>query len=303
MIRLAALGGVLFALLAPLVAQERLASVQLEDGRRLEGRVLKMNLKLLEIQVGNKILRVPASLIRSCQFQESDDPATQALRESAAGDSPAGVAVASPLDEKATAVAQDPVPVPAPAPAPAAEVAPAASKPAAPAAKTSRITWTGPLQDPVDPSSPDAVPVDQRRSHLHRRIGMLDRAYPWLAPAAPSQWISLGIMLLVGLGLMVHMSVHVAGGEKSQLGRSMGLGVWYLLSGLAQVAMVPVNDLTIVLMILLNSTLSLFGLVGLFGLPRSGAVVALMVQLGVVVLVFGILELVTALLGSVGVST
>lgn len=294
MIRLAALGGVLFALLAPAVAQERLALVQLEDGRRLEGRVLKMNLKLLEIEVGNKILRVPASLIRSCQFQESDDPATRALRESDEGNRPAAAAT---LDENATAEAQDP------APAPAGEIAPAASKEAAAAANPSRITWTGPLQDPVDPSSPEAVPVDQRRSHLHRRIGMLDRAYPWLVPAAPSQWISLGIMLLVGLGLIVHMSVHVAGGEKIQLGRSMGLGVWYLLTGLAQVAMVPVNDLSIVLMILLNSTLSLFGLVGLFGLPRTGAVVALMVQLGVAVLVFGLLELVTALLGTVGVST
>ncbi|MGK0153371.1 MAG: hypothetical protein ACI9SE_000315 [Neolewinella sp.] len=296
MIRLAALGGVLFALLAPAVAQDRLALVQLEDGRRLEGRVLKMNLKLLEIEVGNKILRVPASLIRSCQFQESGDPATRALRESDEGNRPAA---AAPLDENATAVAQDP------APAPAGEIAPAASKEAdaAAAANPSRITWTGPLQDPVDPSSPEAVPVDQRRSHLHRRIGMLDRAYPWLVPAAPSQWISLGIMLLVGLGLIAHMSVHVAGGEKIQLGRSMGLGVWYLLTGLAQVAMVPVNDLSIVLMILLNSTLSLFGLVALFGLPRTGAVVALMVQLGVAVLVFGILELVTALLGTVGVST
>ena len=66
--------------------------------------------------------------------------------------------------------------------------------------------------------------------------------------------------------------------------------------------MVPVNDLSVVLMILLNSTLSLFGLVGLFGLSRSGAAVALMVQLGFAVLVFGILELVTALLGSVGVA-
>lgn len=297
MIRLAALGGVLFALLAPAVAQDRLALVQLEDGRRLEGRVLKMNLKLLEIEVGNKILRVPASLIRSCQFQESGDPATRALRESDEGNRPAA---AAPLDENATAAAQ--------APAPSGEIAPAASKEAAAAAAAaaanpSRITWTGPLQDPVDPSNPEAVPVDQRRSHLHRRIGMLDRAYAWLVPAAPSQWLSLGIMLLVGLGLIVHMSVHVAGGEKIQLGRSMGLGVWYLLTGLAQVAMVPVNDLSIVLMILLNSTLSLFGLVGLFGLPRTGAVVALMVQLGVAVLVFGILELVTALLGTVGVST
>ena len=131
---------------------------------------------------------------------------------------------------------------------------------------------------------------------------MLDRAYPWLAPAAPSQWISLGVMLLVGLSLIVHLSVRVAGGEKPRLGRSMGLAIWFLVTGFLQVAMVPVNDLSVVLMILLNSSLALFGLVGLFGLGRSGAAVALMVQLGFAMLVFGILELVTALLGSVGVA-
>ena len=297
MIRLAALGGLLFALLAPVAAQERLASVRLEDGRRLEGRVLSMNLKLFEIQIGNKLLKVPTSLIRSCQFRAPDDPATQILRESASGGHPAANKDAAQLGKETTSGPRDP------APAPAVESVSTANKATVAGPKKSRITWTGPLVDPVDPNSLEAVPVDERRSHLHRRIGLLDRAYPWLAPAAPSQWISLGVMLLVGLGLMVHMSVHVAGGEKVQLGRSIAFGLCYLVSGLAQVATIPVNDPSIVLMILLNSTLSLFGLVGLFGLPRVGAVVALMVQLGVVVLVFGILELVTALLGSVGVAS
>ena len=131
---------------------------------------------------------------------------------------------------------------------------------------------------------------------------MLDTAYPWLAPAAPSQWISLGLLLLVGAGLIVHLSVHIAGGEELVLGRSVALGIWYLVTGLGQVALVPINDLTVVLMLLLNSTLALFGLVALFGLPRVGAVIALLIQLGFGVLVYGILELVTALLGSVGVT-
>jgi hypothetical protein len=286
MIRLAALGGLLFSLLAPVAAQERLASVGLKDGRVLEGRVLSMNLKVLKIEVGNKVLKVPTSLIRNCQLQEPIDSVTQAPRESASVGQPDVRKNAAHLGKEATARSQQP------APSPGVESAPAVNKAAVVGSKDLHITWAGPLADPVD----------ERRYHMHRRIGLLDRAYPWLAPAAPNQWISLGAMLLVGLGLMVHLSVHVAGGEKAQVGRSMGFGFWYLVSGLAQVAMVPVNDPSIVLMIMLNSTLSLFGLVGLFGLPRIGAVVALMVQLGVVVLVFGILELVTALLGSVGVA-
>ena len=347
----------MFGLLAPVAAQERMAAVQLEDGRRLEGRVLSMNLKVLEIQVGNQILTVPASLIRSCRFKQSGDPVTPAPPEGAAsgdpeptesGAPPVAKDSASPLGaqqgvepaaqqgaqpgaqqgaqpgaqpsaqpgaqpsaqpgaqpvekpvEKPTE--QDPTTAQEPPSAPAGESAPVVKTAAAPAPKPTGVTWTGPLQDPVDPNSYESVPVDQRRSHWQRRIGNLDRAYPWLAPAAPSQWISLGIMLLVGLGLIVHLSVRVAGSEESYVGRSFGLGIWYLMTGLGQMAMVPVNDLTTVLMILLNSSLSLFGLCGLFGLPRGGAAVALMVQLGFAVLVYGILELVTALLGSVGVA-
>jgi len=297
MIRFAASLGLLFALLVPAVAQERHASVQLEDGRHLEGRVLSMNLQLLEIEVSNEVLRVPAAQIRSCRFKESEDPATQALRENRqeAGEAPA------PSGEVAAAATGSPAVVDAP-PAVAVAAGAAPVTPDATVTPKSRVTWSRPIQDPVDPGSVEATPVDQRRSHWHRRIGILDAAYPWLAPAAPSQWISLGLLLLVGAGLVVHLSVHVAGGEKSQLGRSVGLGIWYIVTGLGQVAGVQINDLTVVLMLLLNSSLALFALVTLFGLPRAGAVVALLVQLGFGVLVYGILELVTALLGSVGVA-
>ena len=61
-------------------------------------------------------------------------------------------------------------------------------------------------------------------------------------------------------------------------------------------------DLSIVLMLLGNTSLLLFGLCTVLGLARFSAAVALCVQLGFAVLVFGILELVTALLGSVGAS-
>ncbi|MGC6486279.1 MAG: hypothetical protein ACON4Z_01420, partial [Planctomycetota bacterium] len=171
------------------------------------------------------------------------------------------------------------------------------------AAPRAAVPWRGPLADPVDPTDPLNVPVDQRHElHLRPRIEALDRAYPWLAPAAPPQWVSLGLLLLVGSGLLVHLSVRVAGADRPRLGRSVGLGVYYLATTLAQVAFVPVNDLSVSVMVLLNGSLSLFWLRQLFGLTRGQAVVAQVVQLGFGAGVFAALELVTSLLGTIGVA-
>ena len=114
--------------------------------------------------------------------------------------------------------------------------------------------------------------------------------------------MSLGLLLLVGSGLLVHLSVHVAGGERPRLGRSVGLGVWYLLTAFGQVALVPVHDLSVSVMVLCNGSLSLFWLCLLFGLTRGQAVIAQVVQLGFGALVFAALELVSSLLGSIGVA-
>ena len=280
MIRLAALFAFACSLLAPVQAQERHAAVCLEGGRKLEGRVLEMDLEQLVIEVDGKVVRVSASSIRSCRFRDGSDPASQALQEGQKGES---------AQEKPAAAAEPPAATTA-----------AAKVPAVPEPK---ISWTGPLQDPIDPTSPENVPVDMRhRFHLKRRIEALDQAYPWLAPAAPSQWISLGLLLLVGSGLIVHMSVHICGGERPRLGRSVGLGIWYLLTAFAQVALVPVHDLSISVMVLFNGSVSLFWLCLLFGLTRGQAIIAQVVQLGFGALVFAILELVTSLLGSMGVS-
>ena len=66
------------------------------------------------------------------------------------------------------------------------------------------------------------------------------------------------------------------------------------------------KDLTfmgqVVLMLLLNTTLALFWLRALFGLSRGGTVIALLVQLGFAAVGWGVLELVTALLASVGIT-
>ncbi|MFK7743265.1 MAG: hypothetical protein AB8H80_23315 [Planctomycetota bacterium] len=352
MIRSATIVGLLLGLLSPVVAQERHASIRLEDGRALEGRVLSMDLKELVIRVGDKVLLVPATEIRSCRFREPEaskapdaaaadptgSPTADPSGASGAGAGPQGQApaakpakpaVVAPAERLAGAAPAEAAPVDPPAapggetaspatPAPtAAEVGdasgvaskeaetaksgsvpsgePAASEDAT--AAEPRITWDGPLEDPEI-----EAPRKGLAPHWMPRLQRLDAAYPWLRPAQPSQWISLGLLLFVGMGLIVHFSVRIAGAERVLIERSILLGVWYLLTGLGQVALVPVSDLSVTLMLLANTTLSLFLTCALFGLHRFGATVALIVQLGFAVLIFGVLELVSSLLSTVGVT-
>lgn len=299
--RFAAFFGGVLCLLASAAAQERHATVTTLAGRTVAGRVVAMNLEAIELEVDGATIRIPATDMRSCRFAPAgEQPAgEQPAGESHGDDVPADVppAVQEPTGGSAAAAA---------GPAGAGAGGTTAPDPAAPppARKSPQVSWTRPLPDPVDPTSTASLPFDLRhRSLLRARIAALDEAYPWLAPAAPTQWLSLGLLLLVAMGLVVHLSVHVAGAEAPRLGRSVGLGVWYLLTGALQVAAVPVHDLSITLMLLGNTAVSLFWLCALFGLPRFGAIVAVLVQLGFAVLVYGVLELVTALLGSVGVTT
>lgn len=126
--------------------------------------------------------------------------------------------------------------------------------------------------------------------------------YPWMQPTAPMQWLSLGFLLAVVASLAIHMSVNVAGAEGASLGRSIGFALWYMATGFLQLAFVPTNDFTVVLMLLGNPALALFWLVGLFGLSRIAASIAFAVQLGFVALGYGVIELVTAILASIGMA-
>ncbi len=258
------------ALLGPfLLAQARRASVQLDDGEVISGSVLAMDLSTLQIQVGPNVRTIEATRIRSCRFEGgaaggTAAPAVGTARESSFPAVPA----------KGTA--QDPAP----------------AAPASPKAK-----WQRP-PDPVDPAA--EPPHDLRRSRLRQRLHDLDERYPWLAPAAPSQWLSLGLLLAVSLVLIVHSSARVAGAESPSLGRSAAIGAWYLVTTLLQVAAVPINDLAVCLMLLGNTSLALFWMRSLFGLSRIGALIAFAVQLGFVVIGYGVLALVDSLLGSIG---
>lgn len=263
----------LVACLAP--AQERRATVQLDDGKVLTGTVLAMDLTTLQMQVGHEVMTLPATRIKSCRFDIEEG-----------GEAAASPTAPAPITNEPREA--DPGPVATP------EVEKAAAKP--------RITWKRPLPDPVDPETAAELPHDERRqSRLRVRIEALDRAYPWLEPTAPPQWISLGLLLAIASTLVVHLSVRFAGAEASGLGRCFGLTAWYMLTGFLQLAMVPVNDLSVTLMLLANTTMALYWVGALFALPRVNALIAFAIQLGFVALGYGVLELVTALLASVGV--
>ena len=263
----------LVACFAP--AQERRATVQLDDGTVLTGTVLAMDLTTLQLQVGHEVMTLPATRIKGCRFDIEEGGETAA---------PAVPTAPTPTDRGDAA----------PEVVETSEAETPATRP--------RITWKRPLPDPVDPEAAAELPHDERRqSRLRARIEALDRAYPWLEPTAPPQWISLGLLLAIASTLVVHLSVRFAGAEASGLGRCCGLTAWYMLTGFLQLAMVPVNDLSVTLMLLANTTMALFWVGALFALPRINALIAFAIQLGFVALGYGVLELVNALLGSVGV--
>jgi hypothetical protein len=257
--------GFLFTVLFAVLgrAQDLHARVEIDDGEVVEGPVVSMDLQSIQIRVGDQVRTLATVDIRQSRFRS--------------------MAESSPVDPAAP---------------------PAAVDPASPPEKKPRITWTEPLPVPLDTESPIAVPVDLRHASLWRlRLQRIDEVYPWLSPAAPQQWVSLGLLLLVAGSLVVHLSVRVAGAEAASFGRSLSIGAWYLVTGVVQMATVPVNDFTVVLMLLVNPTIALFWLREFYGMTRLGASIAFAVQLGFVALGFGTLELVDAVLGSIGVTT
>lgn len=272
---LAVLFAVLFAGSAP--AQERHVSVQLLDGETVEGAVVSMDAAALRVQVGDRVRTIDATRIRTCHFDES-----AAAQPEPAAPTPS-----------ATKVAQEPK---------RAHDDKAGQEPGKPAANKAKPAARGARGGAV-PAASD-VPLDVRnRSLLRARLNSLDDTYPWLQPTAPMQWLSLGLLLSIALSLTVHASAKVAGSEAATLPRSACIGIWYLVGGFMQVAAVPVSNLSIVLMLLANPAIALFLLTSLFGLTRLGAFIALAVQLGFAALGFGVLELVTAVLGSIAPPT
>ncbi|MFY9342116.1 MAG: hypothetical protein WAT39_06495 [Planctomycetota bacterium] len=258
----------LLLVVAPCVAQEQWAHLVLDDGEEVVGIVVAMDLQAVQVRIGEVVRTFRVARLRHCRFDVAAASAT---------------AVEPAADTQATAES--------------AGVAPTRPGTPTPAAKD-RITWKGPLPDPIDTEAP--APYDQRHRSLWRaRIEALDEAYPWLVPTAPVQWCSLGLLLAILAVLGVHLSVRVAGAEAPPFGRSAALAAWYLVTGAVQVAALSTQHLNVVLMLLLNPVVALFWLRTLFALPRSAATVAFAVQVGLAALGWAVLELVNAILGSV----
>jgi hypothetical protein len=258
-------------------AQQRHATVTLDDGKVLEGTVVAMDLASLQISIDGVVQTLSAARIQSCHFVDAASAAPAELLSPAESAGSASVAVAQP------AVAS-----------PSAQEPESRRKPAA----TTTLSFDEVPGADVDPES---VPHDLRhRTLLESRLEALDEAYPWLCPTAPVQWGSLGFLLFTLMTLVVHVGTKVCGAEFPSLGRCMLITLWYLVSGVVQVAFVPVLHVTTVAMLIGNSAMALFCLCSLFGMTRGAAVLAFAVQLGFVLLGYGVLQLVDALLKSVG---
>ena len=134
---------VVFALVLALgCGAQRHVRVQLDDGETLAGTVVAMDLTSLQVRVGDEVRTIDAARIRSCRFDQPDDDDAQ---------QPAGDAAKS-----------------------AAATAQANASPNAPPSAP-RVTWRGPLQDPVDPTAAEQAPHDVRgRSRLRQRLELLD---------------------------------------------------------------------------------------------------------------------------------
>jgi hypothetical protein len=83
----ALLAGLLAALLP---AQEPTATLQMEDGRVLTGKVLAIELGKMRLQVGQEVLTVPTTQIRSCRLEGADGVAPEADDPAGAGPGPDG---------------------------------------------------------------------------------------------------------------------------------------------------------------------------------------------------------------------
>jgi len=159
------------------------------------------------------------------------------------------------------------------------------------------------MADAPAPGSPDATSdavAAGDQSLLRARLAAIDSRYPWLSPTSPTQWISLGLLLFSVLSLVVHGSARIVGTDAPAFARSMALAGVYLLAAAVQFALLPANDFATFSALIGNSAVVLFLVRKVFDLQRLSAFVAVAVQVGFLMLGLSILELVGALLGSVG---
>lgn len=136
-------------------------------------------------------------------------------------------------------------------------------------------------------------------ARLQARVACAARAYPWLLPQTSAQWLRLISMLSLCAGMLVHVSVKVAGAERPPVARSLGVGSLYLLACAAQAALVPPAWIALHLWLPLNAVVSLVLLRRTFGLTLGGALTAQAAQVGLAAGVYAMLEVARAVLVTV----
>ncbi|MBK8100649.1 MAG: hypothetical protein IPK26_26470 [Planctomycetes bacterium] len=289
----------LWCLLAlPAVAQDRIAKVELEDGRVLQGRVVAMDIAGMRIEVDGLEVAIDARTIRVCTFTTvGEPPAEESGQESGESGNPG------------SATGSDPGTAP--------EVT---APPSSGDATEGGTTGTGGEPEPESadqagtgkppkssartrvrrpPPEPPAGAKD-RRSPGRRRLEALDRAYPWLAPEQPVQWFSLGLTLFALLSLCVHGSARIALSENLLFGRSCWLAAWILVSTILQVAILPSATPVLVTAALLDLGIAWALFRWLFGLGVGTGILAVGVLGMFVGAGFCILQVIDMLLLSIG---
>jgi len=239
--------------------QSRQAVLELADGTKVSGRVLRLDTDSVVLLVGNSEREYGKRHIRSCVFSDvpglSRDEEPNAAQPVVSADGPASAhaPIAAASEQRAGVQSR-------------------------PTVRSGRRLW-------------------------HQRIQAMDLRFPWLFPAEPLQWISLGIMLFALLSLAVHFGARIAATEPVTFGRATGLALWFLMSGVAQVALVPGVAPAVVGCIIVNSILALLMFKLAYGLSVGAGVIAfvlLNIQAGVG---YALLLLIDATLRSIGNTT
>ncbi len=234
------------------LAQERKASLVLEDGSRVSGPVVHLDQQQIVLRIGGDERAYRTEQIDRCVFERILDE----QEGSAAGEVSAG--------------------------------------PGSRAAGPGRPGHGG--------EDPDAVSVVAQRGQRlwNARMHAFDHRFPWLVPAAPVQWVSLGILLFALLSLAVHCSARLVVREQQGFGRGTLIGFSYVLFGLAQVALLPATPAAYALASLANVLLALLLYRVAYGLRLGGGMLALALLLVQAGLGYGALVLVDTTLRSIG---
>ncbi len=164
------------------------------------------------------------------------------------------------------------------------------------------------------PADPEAMPAaavvsrpatarSLRRGTWEARLDALDRAYPWLYPAEPSQWISLGVMLFALLSLAVHFGARLAATENLNFGRATAVGLWLLLTGIGQFAVLPATAPALAGAVAGNLVVLTILFAITYGLSFGGSLLATFLFLVQGGIGFSLLQLVDATLRSIGNTT